>query len=492
MRFYSVRLALGVGFGLVILLFLWTTTFMIGAFKEIRLLEIHKNHLDQIQQQGHLLLATIQKQYIYQTHILFLEDSNYIPYYKMVWNALEEQLDRLKRECTALNTLQSVDGIEKTILEMHHYFEEKVIASAIQAHFSIRHHHYVQLEKGMNRVRIQIFNLNAILESHIHIATDQYHYVLKNTQSATIVMFSLALVFAIGISFAIIWRIGEPIRQLHQAFAVLGEGQWDIQIEPKGPYELQKLAGSFNKMAETLVCMKEKIRLQERMSVMGELASGVAHELNNPLGVITGYIQLLKKTSLEAQGIQDLNIIEQEVILCRSLVQGLLDLARPQSVQKQPLDLILLLQEVVERLQHSRPEPKATLVFTFPKTGSATVLGDEFSLRRLFNNLLLNAYDATGDSGDIEILLQPHQNQWMILIEDSGAGISPTIKEHLFKPFKTTKEKGTGLGLAISQSIIKEHGGSIEIIQGKRSGACFQIIIPSLKNNPDSFSEETA
>jgi len=240
---------------------------------------------------------------------------------------------------------------------------------------------------------------------------------------------------------------------------------------------LRELAVGFNRMAAALVEMRETATQNERMAVMGELAAGVAHELNNPLGVIKGYLKIVRRDAGNEQLTGDLDVIAEEVQKCQGIVQGLTELARPQGVRLQDTDLAALVQETVERMETTREGPSAKVSCVAPG-GPAPAMVDAMAMGRVVANLLNNAFDAAGPDGRVRTEVASDEEHVRISVSDSGQGIAPEIRDGLFKPFRTTKETGVGLGLAISLAIVRSHGGRMDTGIGPLGGACFQVILP--------------
>jgi signal transduction histidine kinase len=133
--------------------------------------------------------------------------------------------------------------------------------------------------------------------------------------------------------------------------------------------------------------------------------------------------------------------------------------------------------EVLERLEKSRQADGPVVSFT-ARSDALEASVDGQAMKRVLINLVNNAADAAGPGGEIDITLEENDGMSIISVSDSGAGIPPDIRNDLFKPFRTTKPDGTGLGLAISDSIIRAHGGRIEVTDGPKGGALFRLVVP--------------
>jgi signal transduction histidine kinase len=199
----------------------------------------------------------------------------------------------------------------------------------------------------------------------------------------------------------------------------------------------------------------------------------VAHEINNPLGVILGYAKLLRKRADPAVA-GDLRIIEDETLRCREIVEGLLDLSRPLPAVSQPVDLREIVDEVLARLRDSKLLDGVAVKVD----GDAATEGHAPKLRQVLLNLVTNAAEAAGAGGEVGIRLAREGEAVEVSVSDSGPGVSPEARGRLFEPFFTTKDRGTGLGLAVSQAIAHAHGGSIEADAAPAGGARFTLRLP--------------
>ncbi len=228
--------------------------------------------------------------------------------------------------------------------------------------------------------------------------------------------------------------------------------------------------------------MEQKIQQTEKMVAMGQLASGVAHEINNPLGIILCYVDLLKRQPLnQPQGRQDLEVIEKQVIHCKQIVTDLLQFARGQESVKEPIQTNRIVQEVTQMFHHKFKKNNIQLQLDLePELPVIKINADK--IKQVLVNLLMNALQAVPAHGLVQISsgVEPGEGRVWISIWDNGQGVPDSIQSKIFDPFFSTKEtgEGTGLGLAVSYGIVHDHGGEISIQSEKGSWSRFTVFLP--------------
>jgi len=216
----------------------------------------------------------------------------------------------------------------------------------------------------------------------------------------------------------------------------------------------------------------------EKLASIGQLAAGVAHEINNPLGTIMIYAHILQKGfDKDDPRRDDIEIIISEANRAKEIVQGLLSFARETKLKPGPTNINDLLEDVLGLVVNQSLFHNIKIEKNFFED-LPTIVADETKLKQVFLNIILNAAQAMEGSGKLLIATNLDKNYIKIRIQDTGPGISPEIMGNLFSPFFTTKEKGTGLGLAISYGIIERHMGKIDVETELGKGTAFIIYLP--------------
>lgn len=326
-----------------------------------------------------------------------------------------------------------------------------------------------------------------------------------------IVLITLALCVAVILVVTLTMRsyLLRPLYALLQGTKELSESGFAYRVPvPRGKHELAQLASGFNQMAAKLAEQRDaadraaanelelerKLRQGERLTLVGRIAAGVAHELGAPLNVIKGRVGMVLAgvPQLPEKQQRNLTIINAQADAITHLVRQLLNLARPFQLQRHPLNLRQLAAEVYELVEADANKYGVRIELSI--TDQAWVLGDRKLLHQVLLNLFLNALHAMeSGGGNLRLVIEKNADHklkhaegnqagfTLLRIADSGPGIDPDNLERIFDPFFTTKEvgKGTGLGLSVARRIVEEHGGRIEAVNGTNGGAVFLLWLPS-------------
>ena len=217
----------------------------------------------------------------------------------------------------------------------------------------------------------------------------------------------------------------------------------------------------------------------EKLASMGQMAAGIAHEINNPLGVVLMYAHLLKEGLAEgAEGRADAERIIAEAERTQKIVRGILNFAREEKVERAPTDINALLRDTVSGILGTSQNGKIRVEWSLDERLAPQNV-DAGQLRQVFDNIVKNACEAMPGGGLLRLFTEDGEGEFTIRIADSGPGIPEENLPRMFSPFFTTKKvgAGTGLGLSVCYGIVKMHGGTIQASNNPEGGACFTVRI---------------
>ena len=312
--------------------------------------------------------------------------------------------------------------------------------------------------------------------------------------STSEVAIAAALALALGVVF-----IGRPISRLASKARRVGTGDLSGPLHLNQRDELGELANELNMMCERLAdergqreAATEQLRHADRLTTVGKLASGLAHELGTPLNVVSGRARLIRDREVEGAEVGDsARIISEQSERMTALIRQLLDFARPRALQKAPVNVTALAARVGELL--ATIARKANVAIELPAADDTLrVEADDGQLHQVMTNLVVNAIQAMPDGGTVSIATRvvdqvppPYVGgaiqTWMAIeVRDTGIGMDDATRQRIFEPFFTTKAvgDGTGLGLSVTWGIVREHGGWIDVQSVQANGSTFTVYLP--------------
>ncbi len=315
---------------------------------------------------------------------------------------------------------------------------------------------------------------------------DEFYHEANKIKTRILVSMALLILVVGAVATALVFRAStvftRPITHMMSVIKRVKRGNFDERMTVRGEDELSEMGSAFNRMTDIIQrnkAIESNLAQQGKMASLGVLSSGVAHEINNPLGVILGYAGYLEsKMSEDDPNYQYIHEIKRESKRCKKIVQDLLSYARTPRPALEPTDLNDLLQHIVDFAANHTDMQGITINTRFA-TGLPLIELDGDQMRQVAINLILNAGGAMSNGGTLTVgTAAGNAGHVCITFSDSGCGIPPESLETIFEPFYTTKARGTGLGLAITRQIIEQHNGEIRIDSTVGTGTCVTVTLP--------------
>ena len=293
------------------------------------------------------------------------------------------------------------------------------------------------------------------------------------------------LIFFAGILFFLLFTrsLMAPLANLVEAAQKVAEGNLEVKLEKGSLPETRKLATSFNTMTQALKESRrnleetyQKLIQEQALAEVGHFAVTVAHEVKNPLGIIKGALDILRKEGIDEQvRATMISYVEDEIRRLDMLIRDFLDFSRPRSLSFKKTNLTSFLRNLVERM-NLEWEPKRVVIDFKTSVQEATIQADKDALSRAMVNIIKNACEASPEGSGVTVGLFDEGSFFKVVVSDLGDGIPDEKKGEIFEPFFTGKSKGTGLGLTLTKKLIEAHMGQIEVKDNEPTGTRIEII----------------
>jgi len=305
------------------------------------------------------------------------------------------------------------------------------------------------------------------------------------------------------VSFWLVSRLViRPLDDLSTAADRIADGDYRVQLEPRDPHdEFGRTVRALDRMAREIAeyqghledrvltalsrikKAEQHLTIAQRLAATGKLASGLAHEINNPLGGMKNAVRALARGDLdEEKTALYLDLVADGLSRVEQMVKKFLSFT-PRRAEPRPTDMAEVAQKSVALAMHRLEKKHMHVETTFPVPGHAIVFGDPHELQQVALNLVLNAADAIpqGSEGLIQIEVERLGEEVLLRVRDDGAGMSEEAQAHCFDMFFTTKEvgEGSGMGLAVAHNVVSNHGGRIEVVSAEGAGTTFEVYLPA-------------
>ncbi len=421
------------------------------------------------------LASAVRDQYAHQAHTIILGNTSHLPYYTEAAQRVESLTRAVQARASAADERAWVAEIHRLTGDLDNIFRLQIVPAVVRQDAALIQEEHGRAQLLVTLIQERADHLVDRFEATIGDIQGQVAAVEHAARRWTLFFMVGSPLLAAGIGLSIYRSVARPVAQLSLGAARWAAGDLDARVAIDTQDEFGALARQYNAMTRALKDHQARLVQSEKLAGIGRLAAGVAHEINNPLAVILGYVKLLRRKAT-GELAADLGIVEDEALRAQEIVEGLLDLSRPLPTSPEPVDLAGLCREAVARLgetgrlagAHARVE------------GQAEVEGHPQKLRQVVLNLVKNAAEAAGEGGRVEVRLSmPEGGGAEVTVSDSGPGLSAEARDKLFEPFYTTKPTGTGLGLAVSLGIVQAHGGSLTAESPPGEGARFVIRLPA-------------
>ena len=325
---------------------------------------------------------------------------------------------------------------------------------------------------------------------YVGVLKSKFDVVVRNTTISYLLVILFTTGLALILSGYLINLYTKPVKRIIDASTEMALGFYHrIEVDPRDDADARALGRAFNGMVDAIEerdgqlkdLAERTILKSEKLASIGRMASGIAHEINNPLTGVLTYSSLLLEDMKGTPYEEDLKVIRDETLRCRGIVRGILDFARDTKSERAPADLNEIIGDALRILEKHVTFHNVEIVRDLdPSLPPVNV--DAGEIRSVINNLAVNAADAMPQGGRLTIrsFVEPGTGMIVVSVADTGVGISEENLAKIFEPFFTTKDRGqgTGLGLAMTYGAIQRHGGLIDVQSKVGAGTEFTIKLP--------------
>ena len=267
----------------------------------------------------------------------------------------------------------------------------------------------------------------------------------------------------------------KPLALIADSARRFGAGDFTVRVGAVGQGELQSVADAFDRMLDEISARERRVLASERMAAIGQLAAGVAHEINNPIGIIRGYLKTMGPES-PADALRDeLRILDEEAAACQRIAEDLLAYSRTPDLRLRLTAIDELLRESVRRFEEADARGRDRITV---QAEPHTMAVDGGRIRQVLLNLLRNAAQVSPADTPIEVTGARRGEAYEIEVADRGPGVKPEDCARIFEPFFSQRADGSGLGLAVCQGIVRAHGGAIDVEARPGGGAILRVLLP--------------
>lgn len=345
-----------------------------------------------------------------------------------------------------------------------------------------------EIDHLISRASFQLDEMAVVLARRVGILRHESHRVSRQAFALTVLLTCAITGAAIGVASELARRISSPIQELALGTHRVTAGDWSYRVPIKDSDEIGELARSFNSMVDEVVRNRERLaehgrmleaRVRERteelkrkdealqksekLASLGLLASGVAHELNNPLtSILMNANLMMEEVGGNSEFYENLEKISGDAGRCQHIIEDLRVFSRRRELKKAWCNVEEVINQSHRLVQHELDKASIRYAQDIPPA-LPQAFWDSERIVQVLTNLFLNAAHAMGEDGELVVSARQEADQMVLTVRDNGFGIPRHLRSRIMDPFFTTKPRGTGLGLSITHGIVHEHGGSIEI-----------------------------
>jgi signal transduction histidine kinase len=427
--------------------------------------------------EGLALATAVREQYIHQAHILIEQSEGHMDHYPHWVERVQSGGQALRARLPASEHWR-IDAVIKDSIALDSLFRRELLPALGRPDFTlvVRQRH-AEVERLSAEA---VAHADALARSAEAGMAHEHHRAIRASRWGLVAgAGGMLLVVLLSVLYTARLRrsLLTPLASLVSAAGRFGQGEFSTRVGRIGEGELQAVADACDHMAVELQAREQRLLAAERMGVIGQFAAGIAHELNNPIGVIRGYLKTMKPTQPADMLREELQILDEEAAACQRIAEDLLAFAAPRGLELERTQVDVLLRSAVQRFVDSGEARGHDISIA---SSPSELLADAGRLRQVIFNLLRNAVQASPAGSTIEVggAIAPDQRSYILSVADRGPGVPDDDKLRIFEPFFSKHNGGSGLGLAVCHGIVAAHGGRITVEDRSGPGAVLSVYLP--------------
>ncbi len=426
---------------------------------------------------GLALANAVREQYIHQAHMLVERSDAHMDHYPRWVESVQSGADALRRQLPRSEHWH-IDAVIHDSKALDELFRSKLLPAIGQENFQevMQRHH-----GGAERLSADaVAHADALARSAEAGMAHEHHRAIRASRWGLLTgAAGMLLVVLLSVLYTVRLRrsLLSPLASLVNAADRFGQGEFSTRVGRISEGELQAVADACDHMALELQAREKRLISAERMAVIGQFAAGIAHELNNPIGVIRGYLKTMKPSQPPEMLTEELQILDDEAAACQRIADDLLAFAHPKDLLQAHTRIDELLRTTVQRFIDSGEARGHTIDVSADR---CEFWVDAGRIKQVVLNLLRNAVQASPEGAPINVAGNATDEgaSYLVSVADRGSGVREEDKQRIFEPFFSKHDGGSGLGLAVCHGIVAAHRGQIRVRAGKDGGAVLEVSLP--------------
>lgn len=480
---YRLRVRLSLLVGILIGLVLVTGAVAVATALAARRAITTAHQMEIASRRSALLSVIVREQYIHEAHTIILRDRSHVGHHDEWVEKLDAELDELAPDVDAAGR-EGIGAIHAASQELRRVFAQEILPAIDREDWALVRRSHDRANELVDRMTQRADEMAAYFDGRAVAAEQDADRLL---QLAVLVSIALgALAAALALLFGrTLWRaFTTPLAELDRVARQVARGERGARVGALAAEELTAVAEAFDGMLDALARTEADLVDRERLAAIGRVAAGVAHEINNPIAVIRGYVKTMREEASDPALRDELAILDEEATSCQRIAEDLLVYAHAHAhapaTAPVPVPAGGLLREAAARVEAAASSRDGGDVAVVVEADETLISVDPLRMRQVVLNLVKNAREASVGGEPVIVRGRRNGDDYRIEVLDRGVGLPDEARGRIFEPFFSARSGGTGLGLAVCQGLVTAHGGTIRAEPREGGGSRFVVDLPAV------------